>query len=70
MGAFENLMEAIETYSVANTGYKAAMENCLYGQDRRSLCAREHDAKETAKIQLKEALDYYVRYVVAMKEIG
>jgi hypothetical protein len=70
MGAFENLLAAIESYSDAKAEYKAAMENCRYGQDRRSLCTREEQALITAKFKLKECLDFYVRYAVAMKEIG
>lgn len=68
MGAFENLLAAIEKYAAANAEYKAAAEKV--GYDRGYFCARERDAKEAAKLQLKEALDCYVCHVVAMKEVG
>lgn len=68
MIAFENLLEAIETYSVANAEYKAAMEKVRY--DRGYFCARETQARITAKFRLKEALDEYVRQAIAMKEVG
>lgn len=68
MGAFEKLLEAIEKYAAANAEYKAASEKVRY--DRGYFCAREAEAKEAAKLQLKEALDFYVHYVVSMKEVG
>jgi len=68
MDPFESLLEAIEKYSTAKAEYNAATANVRY--DRGYFCAHEQQVLITAKKQLKEALDGYVRQVVAAKEVG
>lgn len=66
MDPFENLLASIEAYSVANAEYNKAKEGC---RDSYFL-SRESSNRDRTKKQLKEALDEYVRQVIAMKEVG
>lgn len=68
MDTFEELLEAVESYSDAKAVYKAASEKVRY--DVRYFCAREYQVLIAAKKRLKEALDKYVVEAASMRELG
>lgn len=67
MDTFEILIEAIEQYATAAAEYKAAADKVAY--EKAYFCSREADARDSAKKQLREALDAHIRHTMAMKEV-
>lgn len=68
MDPFESLLEAIEQFSAAAAEYKTAAEKVRF--DRGYFLHTEIEARDRAKKQLREALDSYIRQIIAAKEVG